>query len=102
VASRLLGQLTRRPLGVVAPAGAHIGRDGVLLLPVATGQAGKVRVSIGGASTDFVAETQAAEALPAGTAVLIVGFRGTVALVERNPAVVSLLEREDQEEDKES
>jgi membrane protein implicated in regulation of membrane protease activity len=86
VASRLLDSLTRRPLGVVAAAGAHIGREGILLLPVDRAQPGKVRLSIAGASTDFVAETQADEALPTGTTVLVVGFRGNVALVERTPA----------------
>ena len=85
VASRLLDSLTRTPLGVVAGAGAHIGREGVLLLPVDRAQPGKVRLSIAGASTDFVAETQAAEALATGTTVLVVGFRGNVALVERSP-----------------
>jgi membrane protein implicated in regulation of membrane protease activity len=85
VASRLLDSLTRKPLGVVAGAGAHIGREGILLLPVDRAQPGKVRLSIAGASTDFVAETQADEALPSGTTVLVVGFRGNVALVERTP-----------------
>jgi membrane protein implicated in regulation of membrane protease activity len=89
VASRLLDSLTRKPLGVVAGAGAHIGREGILLLPVDRAQPGKVRLSIAGASTDFVAETQAAEALPTGTTVLVVGFRGNVALVERTPTVSS-------------
>ena len=84
VASRIL-QTLGRPLGVVAAAGAHIGREGVLLLPVDRAQPGKVRLSIAGASTDFVAETQAEEALPIGTTVLVVGFRGNVALVERTP-----------------
>lgn len=85
VSWRLLDSLTRKPLGVVAGAGAHIGREGILLLPVDRAQPGKVRLSIAGAATDFVAETQAAEPLPTGTTVLVVGFRGNVALVERTP-----------------
>jgi membrane protein implicated in regulation of membrane protease activity len=88
-AARLLDTLRRRPLGVVADAGAHIGREGRLLLPVDRRQPGKVRLSIGGASTDFVAETQTDEALAAGTTVLVVGFRGSIALVERTPAAPS-------------
>jgi membrane protein implicated in regulation of membrane protease activity len=88
-ASRLLDALARGPLGVVTGSKAHLGREGKLLLPVDKVQRGKVRLSIGGASTDLVAETEGDEALPAGSSVLVVGFRGNVALVERNPAASS-------------
>jgi membrane protein implicated in regulation of membrane protease activity len=88
-ASRLLDALARGPLGVVSGSGGHLGREGKLLLPVDKVQRGKVRLSIGGASTDLVAETEGDEALPAGTSVLVVGFRGNVALVERSPAASS-------------
>jgi membrane protein implicated in regulation of membrane protease activity len=84
-ASRLLGALTRRPLGLVAAGESHVGREATLLLPVDRGQRGKIRLTIGGASTDLVAETDADEALPAGTRVLVVGLRGNVAVVERTP-----------------
>lgn len=84
-ASRLLGSLARRPLGLVGPADAHIGREGTLLLPVHPGQRGKIRLTIGGASTDLVAEADGDDALPAGTTALVVGLRGNVAVVERSP-----------------
>jgi membrane protein implicated in regulation of membrane protease activity len=94
VASRLISGLTRRPLGLVSGAGTHIGREGRLLLPVDRAQPGKVRLSIGGASTDFVAETQGDESLPPGTTVLVIGFRGNVALVERSPASLEPTDKE--------
>jgi membrane protein implicated in regulation of membrane protease activity len=87
-ASRVLGGLTRRPVGLIAPGEAHVGREAVLLLPVERGQRGKIRLQIGGTSTDLIAETDAAEALPAGTTVLVVGLRGTVAVVERSPTAL--------------
>jgi membrane protein implicated in regulation of membrane protease activity len=93
-ASRLLGALARRPLGLVAPGEAHVGREGTLLLPVEPGQRGKIRLEIGGVSNDLVAETDAAEALPAGTPVLVVGLRGNVAVVERSPQVLSPLSKD--------
>jgi membrane protein implicated in regulation of membrane protease activity len=83
-ASRLLGTLARRPLGLIGPADAHIGREGTLLLPVHPGQRGKVRLTIAGVSTDLVAEADG-DALSAGTTVLVVGLRGNVAVVERSP-----------------
>jgi membrane protein implicated in regulation of membrane protease activity len=85
-ASRLLGSLARRPLGLVASGEAHVGREGNLLLPVAPGQRGKIRLTVGGASVDLVAETDAGEPLPAGATALVVGLRGNVAVVERSPA----------------
>jgi hypothetical protein len=91
-AARLLGGLARRPLGVLGPSSAHVGREGVVLLPVGPGRRGKIRLTVGGVSTDFVAETEGAEALPAGSTVLVVGLRENVALVERNPAQPRALE----------
>jgi membrane protein implicated in regulation of membrane protease activity len=84
-ASRLLGGLARRPLGLVASAEAHVGREGEVLLPVGPGQRGKIRLTIGGTSTDLVAETDDGGVLPAGATVLVVGLRGNVAVVERSP-----------------
>jgi membrane protein implicated in regulation of membrane protease activity len=83
-ASRLFQRLAGAPVGLLAA--SPIGREGKLLLPVAKGQPGKLRLSVGGVSTDLVAETEAGEALTVGTPVLIVGLRGNVALVERSPA----------------
>jgi membrane protein implicated in regulation of membrane protease activity len=86
VSARVLRSLSRKTVGLVGSANAHVGREGRLLLPVQKGQRGKLRVSIGGITTDLLAETEAAESLPAGATVLIVGMRDNVALVERNPA----------------
>ncbi len=93
-AARLLGSLARRPVGLVASSASHVGREGKLLLPVDKGQRGKVRLEIGGVSTDLIAETDAAEALSAGTIVLVVGMRDAVAVVERSPAALPPLSPE--------
>lgn len=84
-ASKILRALTKTTVGTLPEAGALVGREGKLLLPVARGQRGKLRLQGGAGATDLIAETDAEEALPAGTTVLIVGLRGTVALVERVP-----------------
>jgi membrane protein implicated in regulation of membrane protease activity len=86
VSARVLGRLAGTPLGVVADATAHVGREGRLLLPVARGQRGKIRLSVRGFTSDLIAETDADDALAAGETALIVGMRGAVALVERSPA----------------
>jgi membrane protein implicated in regulation of membrane protease activity len=85
-AARALGRLARRPLGLLPAAEAHVGREGTLLLAVAPGQRGKLRLQAGGTVSDFLAETDGAS-LPAGTAVLVVGVRGNALLVERSPAL---------------
>ncbi len=87
-ASRLVGALARAPVGLLRGAEAHVGREGTLLLPVARGQRGKLRLEIGGLSTDFLAETDDDDALPTGTPVIVVGLRGPVALVTRSPAAL--------------
>jgi membrane protein implicated in regulation of membrane protease activity len=84
-AYRAIGTLVRKPVGLLGSADAHVGREGVLLLPVAADQRGKVRLTIGGASTDLVAESDSAEPLPAGAEVIVVALRGAVAVVERSP-----------------
>jgi hypothetical protein len=62
-----------------------IGHEGKLLLPTAKGQRGKVRIVAHGVNTDLIVETEEEHLLPAGTTVIIIGVRGTVALVERSP-----------------
>jgi membrane protein implicated in regulation of membrane protease activity len=89
-AQRLLGRLARETVGQLRGADSHIGREGRLLLPVAKGQRGKLRLEIGGVTSDFLAETDADQTLPAGSAVIVVGLRGNVALVERSPALPPL------------
>jgi membrane protein implicated in regulation of membrane protease activity len=86
VSARVLQGLSRRPLGLVGNGEAHVGREGRVLLPVEKGKRGKVRLSISGASTDLIAETDSEGGLAPGETALIVGMRGTVALVERSPA----------------
>jgi hypothetical protein len=88
-AARVLRGLARRPLGLIGDGAANVGREGRLLLPVRPGQRGKLRLAVGGVSTDLLAETEGAEALAAGEIVLIVGMRDNVALVVRNPAALA-------------
>jgi membrane protein implicated in regulation of membrane protease activity len=84
-AAQLFQALARQTVGEVAADGGHVGREGKLLLPVARGQRGKVRVMANGVATDLLVETDEEAPLPAGTTVLIVAMRGTVAVVERSP-----------------
>ena len=89
-ASRVLGGLARSTVGLLPGADSHVGREGEVLLPVAPNQRGKIRVSVGGASLDLIAETEGSEPLPMGSTALVVGIRGTLALVERSPASAAL------------
>jgi membrane protein implicated in regulation of membrane protease activity len=84
-AAQLFQSLARQTVGQVAADGGHVGREGKLLLPVARGQRGKVRVLAGGVATDLIVETDEEAPLSTGTTVLIVAMRGTVAVVERSP-----------------
>jgi membrane protein implicated in regulation of membrane protease activity len=85
VASATFRRLTGETVGQVRDAAALVGREGKLLLPVARGQRGKVRLGQpGGGDVDLLAESD--EALAAGTEVLIVEVRGNVAVVARGPA----------------
>jgi hypothetical protein len=90
VSARVLRLLGRRPVGLLGDAGAHVGREGRVLLPVGAskGQLGKIRLQIGGTSTDLVAETEGDAGLAAGETALVVGMRGNVALVERSPGAL--------------
>jgi hypothetical protein len=88
LSARVLQGLARRPVGLLGGAEAHVGREAKVLLPVGKGTKGKVRLSIGGMSTDLIAETESDAALAPGDTALVVGMRGTVALVERSPAAL--------------
>jgi hypothetical protein len=90
-ASLLFRKMTRESVGRVGDAGALVGREGRLLLPVAPGQQGKVRVAQpGGGHVDLVASVNGGdEALAAGAEVIVVEVRGTVAVVTRAPAMRS-------------
>jgi len=84
-ASAAFRRLTGETVGQVRDAASLVGREGRLLLPVAPGQRGKVRLGQpGGGDVDLLAESD--EALPAATEVLIVEVRGNVAVVARAPA----------------
>jgi membrane protein implicated in regulation of membrane protease activity len=84
-ASATFRRLTGETVGLVRGAAALVGREGKLLLPVARGQRGKVRLGQpGGGDVDLLAESD--EALASGSEVLIVEVRGNVAVVARAPA----------------
>lgn len=85
-ASRLLGALTQRPVGLLAA--TPVGREGKVLLPVEKNQRGKIRISVAGMSTDLIAETETDDKLLAGATVLVVGMRGNVAIIERSPTAL--------------
>jgi len=86
-ASLLFRKMTRESVGRVGDAAALVGREGRLLLPVARGQQGKVRVvQPAGGHLDLVAEAAAGdEGLAAGAEVIVVELRGTVAVVTCAP-----------------
>jgi membrane protein implicated in regulation of membrane protease activity len=84
-AARLLARLTNDAVGTIGNSASHVGREGRLLLPVARGQRGKVRVPVVGGHLDLVAESDAEDPLPIGTTVLILEMRGSTAVVERTP-----------------
>jgi membrane protein implicated in regulation of membrane protease activity len=86
IAARLFQALARQTVGEISSQGGHIGREGRLLLPVSKSQRGKMRAVVGGVATDVIVETDSEAPLPAGVTVLVVGMRGTIALVERSPA----------------
>ena len=85
VSARVLGSLTRKPVGLLGSAESHVGREGRVLLPVQKGRRGKIRVSIAGISSDVLAETEGEETLLAGSTALIVGVRDRTALVVHSP-----------------
>jgi hypothetical protein len=86
-ASTAFRMLARDTVGQVAAAGALVGREGRLLLPVERAQRGKVRLVLpAGGHVDLLAESGDDESLAAGANVLIVEVRGNVAVVARAPA----------------
>jgi membrane protein implicated in regulation of membrane protease activity len=84
-ASYVLSRLGQTAVGILPEASSHIGCEGRLLLPLARGEPSKVRLRVGGADVDLVAESDGREALPAGASVWVVGLRGTHVLVEPSP-----------------
>jgi membrane protein implicated in regulation of membrane protease activity len=92
VSARVIRQLGRDSVGLLGDASAHVGREGRLLLPVGQpkGQRGKIRLQIGGTSTDLLAETDVEGGLAAGETAMVVAIRGNVAIVERSPGALPL------------
>jgi membrane protein implicated in regulation of membrane protease activity len=84
-ASYVIGKLTKTTVGVLPEASSHIGCEGRLLLPIARGELGKVRLRVGGTDVDLVAESDGPEPLPVGAPVWVVGLRGTHVVVEATP-----------------
>jgi membrane protein implicated in regulation of membrane protease activity len=84
-ASFVFSKLTKTVVGALPEASSHIGCEGRLLLPLAPGQHGKVRLRVGGTDLDLVAEGDGEQALPVGAAVWVVGLRGTHVVVEASP-----------------
>jgi len=84
-ASYVFSKLTKTVVGALPEASSHMGCEGRLLLPLAPGQHGKVRLRVGGTDLDLVAEGDGQQALPAGASVWVVGLRGTHVVVEASP-----------------
>lgn len=84
LASWLMGALPRSSHNSGAESKDALGRVGRVLVPVAAGSRGKVRLELKGQSIDFLASTDDAE-LPAGTTVVVVELRGEVLHVSRAP-----------------
>lgn len=61
----------------------YIGRNATVLLPVAKGQQGKVRIQVKGQLIDLVAQTDDEDQLNAKDEVLVIEMREHVAVVER-------------------
>lgn len=85
VASRVFAVLGGKPVGVVAPSSAYVGREARLLLPVSRTQRGKLRLRVGATEVDLLAETDDDGELPGGAPVLIVSVRGQYVVVSLNP-----------------
>ena len=93
-ATRVLRQLARGTTGALGDARSHVGRTGRLLLPVAPGQRGKIRVRTATGDADFVAELAPGPAhvhLPAGTRAIVTEMRGATALVAPLPPDLAAL-----------
>ena len=86
-ASLTFRMVGRETIGEVKGAAALMGREGKLLLPVAPGQRGKIRLAQpGGGHVDLIAETDETTALAAGSDVLVIEVRGNVVVVASEPA----------------
>lgn len=73
------------------------GRSGEVLVEIAPGQAGKVRLDLGGELLDLVAVADATLRLPAGTRVVVLSFEGERALVTPEAALLDATPRGEEE-----
>jgi len=99
-ASYVFAKLARTVVGVLPEASSHIGCEGHLLLPLPRGERSKVRLRVGGADVDLVAESDGQEALPAGASVWVVGLRGTHVVVEASPVSPEREAKSDKDKEK--
>jgi membrane protein implicated in regulation of membrane protease activity len=81
VAFRVLAASSGAP---VAGLGQAVGRVGRVLVPLAPGERGKIRIELQGQSVDVIARAEG-EALARGDAVVVEEVDGDVALVSRAP-----------------
>jgi membrane protein implicated in regulation of membrane protease activity len=87
LAVTVIRSMTKHSASSELAAGELVGSTGTLLLPVAPGQPGKVRVEIKGRAEDFVANVvEDGGNLPTGTTVLIVaeGERGSLLVAKHD------------------
>jgi hypothetical protein len=88
-ASFFFRRMTRESVGRVGEAAGLVGREGRLLLPVARGQQGKLRLAQpAGGHIDLIAQLveDESDTLAAGSDAIVVEVRGTVVVVARAPA----------------
>lgn len=80
---RLIQHLAANETGVAASVDDYVGRSGEVLIRVAPGSLGKVRIELKGTTVDVLAVIEDDEVLEAGAHALIVEMRGTQALVSK-------------------
>lgn len=80
---KLIRHLAANESGVAAGVDDYVGRSGEVLIRIAPGSLGKVRIELKGTTVDVLAVIEDDEVLEAGAHALIVEMRGTQALVSK-------------------
>jgi membrane protein implicated in regulation of membrane protease activity len=80
---RMLRHLAASESGVAATVDDYVGRSGEVLIRVAAGSLGKVRIELKGTTVDVLAVIEDEDVLEPGSHALIVEMRGTQALVSK-------------------
>jgi membrane protein implicated in regulation of membrane protease activity len=80
---RMIKHLAASESGVAAGVSDYVGRSGEVLIRVAPGSLGKVRIELKGTTVDVLAIVEDDEVLEAGSHALIVEMRGHQALVSK-------------------